>query len=66
MEFKIEGLSSSLTEDQEIAKGMMTQMHDTFILKGYAGTGKTYLLKDFIRDAPTRSITITAPTHIRQ
>ncbi len=54
---------SSLTEDQETAKGMMIQMHPTFILKGYAGTGKTYLLHDFIRDAPTRNITVTAPTH---
>lgn len=32
-------------------------------LKGYAGTGKTYLLKHFINVIVDKSFTITAPTH---
>ena len=32
-------------------------------LKGYAGTGKTYLLKYFIKHVVNRAFTITAPTH---
>jgi ATP-dependent exoDNAse (exonuclease V) alpha subunit len=32
-------------------------------LKGYAGTGKTYLLKTFLKHVVNKTYTITAPTH---
>ena len=32
-------------------------------LSGYAGTGKTYLLKTFIANVVNKSYCITAPTH---
>lgn len=62
MEFKSRESLSGLTDDQVTAKGMMMQGHKIFILKGYAGTGKTYLLQDFIREVNGRAI-VTAPTH---
>ena len=33
------------------------------VLKGSAGTGKTYLLNHFLRDIVNKSVAITAPTH---
>jgi tRNA A37 threonylcarbamoyladenosine biosynthesis protein TsaE len=55
---------SDLTKDQEAAYGMMLMMHKIFILKGYAGTGKTYLLKHFMKESGTTGrVIITAPTH---
>ena len=32
-------------------------------LRGYAGTGKTFLLKTFIKTVVNKTFTITAPTH---
>ncbi len=52
-----------LTQDQVSAAEKMLMMPDIFILKGYAGTGKTFLLNRFLRLCPTRNVTVTAPTH---
>lgn len=54
-----------LTRDQAKAMELMSMLYDTFILKGYAGTGKTYLLNKFLaRMTGGRSrVIITAPTH---
>ena len=35
----------------------------TFTLKGYAGTGKTYLLKHFLDTVVKKTVCVTAPTH---
>lgn len=52
-----------LTDDQTEGHGLMSQMYDMFTLKGYAGTGKTYLLQNFIRSIKTKDVVVTAPTH---
>lgn len=54
-----------LTKDQAKAMELMTMLYDTFILKGYAGTGKTYLLNRFLSrmTGGRNRVIITAPTH---
>lgn len=55
----------TLTPDQQEALDLMLELPPTFILKGYAGTGKTYLLDSFIDEvckSSDRPI-VTAPTH---
>ncbi len=53
-----------LTEGQQTAIGQMREKHPTYILKGYAGTGKTYLLEEFIETMEEEErIVITAPTN---
>ena len=54
----------TLTADQQAALDEMLQFPPTFILKGYAGTGKTFLLKEFIHQASgTFNIVLTATPH---
>ncbi len=54
-----------LTEDQQTAKDQILALPDTYILKGYAGTGKTYLLEEVKNSLEENfhSVVIIAPTH---
>ena len=65
-------LVKELSKDQKDAFVKMldfikgTNIHDAFVLRGYAGTGKTYLVNKLIQYItqryPKRKIAITAPT----
>jgi len=50
-----------------LTKEIIIKSHDAVVLKGYAGTGKTYLIKKVIEYInmcfPDRSIAVTAPTN---
>ena len=60
-----------LTEDQRkafeaIVVFLTMEGGAMFLLKGYAGTGKTYLMGrvlDYINDTSLKSVALTAPTH---
>lgn len=52
----------SLTTDQEKAKELLLGNYRTFILRGYAGTGKSFLLND-VTPQLGGSVYVTAPTH---
>lgn len=55
---------STLTPDQQEALEQLLQFPPIFILQGYAGTGKTFLLKHYIERAEEENrIVITATTH---
>jgi chromosomal replication initiation ATPase DnaA len=65
-------LIEGLNEDQTIAFAEIVEFfadtqEDAFVLKGYAGTGKTYLVKRIIEyitaSFPARRIAVTAPTN---
>lgn len=65
-------LIEGLNEDQlkafdDILEFILDSNDDAFILKGYAGTGKTFLVKRIIEfittNYPKRQIAITAPTN---
>jgi len=67
-----EKLIEGLNEDQTIAFAEIVEFftnteEDAFVLKGYAGTGKTYLVKRIIEyitaSYPARRIAVTAPTN---
>jgi len=67
-----EKLIEGLNEDQTIAFAEILEFftdtqEDAFVLKGYAGTGKTYLVKRIIEyitaSYPARRIAVTAPTN---
>lgn len=60
--------SGNLTPDQEDAYMQMKKWYNNknetvFTLKGYAGTGKTYLLKYFLDTVVKIPVCVTAPTH---
>jgi hypothetical protein len=57
---------SVLTPSQDKALNLMLELPPIFLLKGYAGTGKTYLLKNFITEIKRqtdRNVVLTATTH---
>jgi DNA replication protein DnaC len=65
-------LTVGLNEDQtsafaDILEFLKDPQEDAFVLKGYAGTGKTFLVKRIIEyitsNYPKRKIAITAPTN---
>lgn len=74
---RIEETEIVLTEYQQIAVDMITEWVNSpnpesnfFIVKGYAGSGKTFLMKalrkvfdDFIRDKKITGVTYATPTH---
>jgi hypothetical protein len=64
----ISGLNQGQTDALMLMFGFLeTKGDDIFVLKGYAGTGKTYLVKRFVEHIcakfPYRKIAITAPTN---
>lgn len=70
--FVREKLSESLNEEQkrafeDILEHFSTSVHNAVVLKGYAGTGKTYLVKKIIeyiiQTEPESKVAITAPTN---
>ncbi len=65
-------LDINFTEDQKIALDDMLKWVSTptdtyedlfYLLSGFAGTGKTFLLKYFVQLAKLKNIVATAPTH---
>lgn len=60
---------SNLNEEQELAAGALREFllssnpQQFFILSGFAGTGKTYLLSQVLRSLPSTRIAFTAPTN---
>jgi len=53
---------SKLTSDQEKALKLLLDSKKIFILQGYAGTGKSFLLDHYL-DAANNQTVVTAPTH---
>jgi exodeoxyribonuclease-5 len=54
----------SLTESQKNALDLLLTHPPIFILTGYAGTGKSYLINHFVMEAKkNNNVVITAPTH---
>lgn len=63
MNLKLKEELSGLTSDQGEAFGMMSQGHNIFTLTGWAGTGKTHLIKYFLRESGITNVSVTGPTH---
>lgn len=58
------GLKGSQPEAYDRLKAWYNDENSlAFTLKGYAGTGKTYLLKHFLDTVVKKSVCVTAPTH---
>lgn len=62
-----ESQSPSLTAKQELALRMLTKWVETktayYVLKGYAGTGKTFMLQHFAKALPSDGIIFSSPTN---
>lgn len=64
---KITKLETNYTKDQKLALDLLFEFVNSddiyIVLEGAAGTGKTTLLKDFIRYCGVGKIAVSAPTH---
>ena len=56
--------SITLTLEQQAVIGMMESSQDNFFVTGKAGTGKSVLLKHFVKNTSKKNVIVLAPTGV--